>query len=154
MNGREKKRDVGAPVAPLPVPLFRVIGESYALLLLLLLVLLDGEFVVVSDVLVDDDGNVEDTDFKYFKLSQWLLYSIGVFGLKLRMRLRVSLTESSRSKKKTKTNENLRTFFTHYISTHFYWCSSGLRHYGSTPTTNPPAMIHFEKTIIESNAID
>lgn len=93
MNGREKKRDVGALVAPLPAPLFRVIGKAKALLLLVLVAAgPDNGFVVAWVVVVDNDGDDEDTDFKYFKLSQWLLYSMGVLGDKLRIRLRVSLT--------------------------------------------------------------
>lgn len=47
---------------------------------------------------MDNDGDDEDTDFKYFKLSQWLLYSMGVLGDKLRIRLRVSLTVMAHQK--------------------------------------------------------
>lgn len=49
MNGFEKNRDVGACVALRPVPLFRVIGGTYALLLLVMLVGAwpDDEFAVV-----------------------------------------------------------------------------------------------------------
>lgn len=49
VNGFEKKRDVGAFVALWPVPLFRVIGGTYALLLLVMIVGAwpDNEFAVV-----------------------------------------------------------------------------------------------------------
>lgn len=68
VNGLEKKRDVGAPVG-LPAPLFRVIGGLYALLLLVLVVALPAGDEFVVDTVVDADGDEEDTDFKYFKLS-------------------------------------------------------------------------------------
>lgn len=86
-------------------------------MLVLVVALPANAFVVVCDVVVDD-GGVEDTDFKYFKLSQWLLYSIGVLGLKLRIRLRVSLTANS--------NQNTNRFITWSIKydifrkTYFY----------------------------------
>lgn len=70
VNGLEKKRDVGAPIAPFPAPLFRVIGALYALLLLVLVVALPAGDEFVVDTVVDADGDEEDTDFKYFKLSQ------------------------------------------------------------------------------------
>lgn len=140
MNGLEKKRDVGAILAPLPAPLFRVIGGANALLLLVLVAALPlNGFVVVWDVVVDDDGDVEDTDFKYFKLSQWLLYSIGVLGLKLRIRLRVSLTAVHEIAQKMwmliSVFESPKMV---WYSTYFYSCSSYLRHFDSTLITNPP----------------
>lgn len=48
VNGFEKKRDVGTFGALGPVPLFRVIGGTYALLLLVMLVSAwpDDEFAV------------------------------------------------------------------------------------------------------------